>query len=70
MILGLCIPDWQGRGYFDPALPVFEEQLGVRLPMLEYRSSFAFVAVKGDTSRAIVVEKPSEEGPTRLHAHF
>ena len=48
------------------ANPVFEA-MGVKLTILDYRSSFAFVAVKGSKNQAIVDEKGRYLGPSLLH---
>ena len=48
------------------ALPTFEA-MGVQLTVIEYRSSFAFVAVKGSKYQAIVDEKAQYKGPSLLH---
>ena len=52
--------------HLEEAQPLFDD-LGVILPGLNFRGSFAFVAVKGSKYQTVRDVKPSGEGPALVH---
>jgi hypothetical protein len=66
----IALTDYDHAGtHLEPAHALFDD-LGLTLPGLNFRDSFAFVAVKGSKVETVRDVKPRGQGPARVHTAY